>query len=290
MEAIQIIRTVTGTGEGNGPMINIHDGFLNTTAWVGFFPNADRVALDYHPYVCFSTQLPVNLENIDTFETLPCTTWGAQINDSMVGFGMTTAGEFSNALTDCGLWINGVNEGSRYEGTYDTGTVTYNPVGDCGPWDDFSDYSQSTKNALMKFTLSSMDALQVSPYIVLSTTLTVCYPSRIGFIGLGRSETRLLLVKWRLHFGRISSGLQTGGFLRTLRRLSELANPAHHGSRHCCLGRQEVRALDRFQHRSLPSTRGLHLRSAGVGSSPCFLHTRRLALFLRFRDPRSRRL
>jgi glucan 1,3-beta-glucosidase len=190
MAAIQTVRMVSGQGEGNGPMISLHDGFLNTTAWEGYFPNADRVSLDYHPYVCFGPQLPVNFGNLDNFGSLPCTAWGAQMNISMGAFGLTTAGEFSNAVNDCGLFLNGVNEGARYDGTYGAGGSR--PVGDCGPWNNWSGYNQATKNALMGFAKSNMDALQVSTYIVLSKTLVTCYPSRIGFSGLGRSETRLL--------------------------------------------------------------------------------------------------
>ena len=40
-----MIRNITGTGEGNGPMIAIHDGFGGTVNWAGFLHGADRLAL-----------------------------------------------------------------------------------------------------------------------------------------------------------------------------------------------------------------------------------------------------
>jgi glucan 1,3-beta-glucosidase len=49
-----MIRSITGTGAGNGPMITLHDGFQPQNSWVGFLPGADRLALDTHNYLCFS--------------------------------------------------------------------------------------------------------------------------------------------------------------------------------------------------------------------------------------------
>lgn len=41
-----MIREITGFGEGNGPFISMHDGFQSFSDWVNFLPGADRVALD----------------------------------------------------------------------------------------------------------------------------------------------------------------------------------------------------------------------------------------------------
>lgn len=75
----------------------------------------------------------------------------------MASFGLTAAGEFSNAVTDCGLYLNGVSLGTRYEGTFDTTVVT----GDCKPWTDWQNYDATMKQSIKKFALASMDALQV---------------------------------------------------------------------------------------------------------------------------------
>lgn len=78
----------------------------------------------------------------------------------MSAFGLTTAGEFSNAVTDCGLWLNGVNLGTRYEGDYADGG-SWTRIGSCDTWTDYQKYDKDMKDALRQFALSSMDALQV---------------------------------------------------------------------------------------------------------------------------------
>jgi len=52
----------------------------------------------------------------------------------MSAFGMTAAGEWSNAITDCGLWVNGVGLDTQYKGTY---PGTWPTVGSCTPWTDW---------------------------------------------------------------------------------------------------------------------------------------------------------
>lgn len=41
-----MIRGITGVGEGNGPLISIHDGFMGIDKWAGFLAGADRLGLD----------------------------------------------------------------------------------------------------------------------------------------------------------------------------------------------------------------------------------------------------
>ncbi|KAJ3516720.1 hypothetical protein NLJ89_g941 [Agrocybe chaxingu] len=156
LEAYNIIRTAGGTGEGNGPYVSIHDGFLPRSDWVNTFPNADRITLDSHPYLCFNGQ---SSAPISTYATTPCTSWGGAVNNSMASFGLTNAGEFSNAVTDCGLFLNGVNLGTRYEGTY---IGVWPRMGSCSTWTDWQNYDVATKRAIRQFALASMDALQVS--------------------------------------------------------------------------------------------------------------------------------
>ena len=40
-----MIRSITGIGEGKGPYISIHDGFIGISKWEGFLPNSDRIIL-----------------------------------------------------------------------------------------------------------------------------------------------------------------------------------------------------------------------------------------------------
>ena len=156
LEAYNIVRNAGGVGQGNGPFISLHDGFMSRSSWVNVFPNADRLTLDTHPYLCFGSQSSAAMS---TYAQTPCQAWANAVNTSMGAFGLTNAGEFSNAVTDCGLWVNGVNQGIRYEGTYTSGS--WPRVGSCTPWTDWQNYDAGTKNDIKNFALASMDALQV---------------------------------------------------------------------------------------------------------------------------------
>jgi len=155
-EAYKIIRSISGIGEGNGPFISFHDGFLAREQWVDFIPNGDRMALDTHPYMCFTEQPTTPMS---AFVQQPCTNWAGGVNASMRAFGLTTAGEWSNAVTDCGLFLNGVGLGTRYEGDYADGGA-WTRIGSCEVWTDYASYTDDTKNAILQFALASMDALQ----------------------------------------------------------------------------------------------------------------------------------
>ena len=65
----------------------------------------------------------------------------------MRDFGVSIAGEFSNAINDCGLFLNGVG-----------GTHTYG--GDCSFWEDSRQWNQTVKDGLRDFALASFDSLQ----------------------------------------------------------------------------------------------------------------------------------
>lgn len=154
MEAYKIIRNAGGVGEGKGPWISLHDAFFSRDSWANVFPNADRLGLDTHPYLCFNGQ---SSDPMSSYANTPCTTWGRVVNESMSAFGLTTAGEFSNAVTDCGLFLNGVNLGTRYEGDYPGSAAR---TGSCTIWTDYTAYDDKTRQDIKKFTLASMDALQ----------------------------------------------------------------------------------------------------------------------------------
>jgi glucan 1,3-beta-glucosidase len=156
MQAYNYVREASGVGEGNGPYISYHDGFLGLSQWADWLPNADRIALDQHPYICFGGQSD---SPMSTYAQTPCNDWAAGVNTSMATSGMTTAGEFSNAVTDCGLWVNGVGLGTRYEGTY---TGSWPVIGNCSAWTDWQSWDATMKAGIMQFSLASMDALQVS--------------------------------------------------------------------------------------------------------------------------------
>lgn len=155
LEAYRIVRTASGIGEGKGPWISLHDGFATRGDWYGFMGQPDRLTLDTHPYLCFNTQSD---SPMSTYSRTPCTSWGRNVNASMAGFGLTNAGEFSNAVTDCGWLLNGVGDGTRYEGDYKTGN--WPRVGSCDEWNDWTKFTTARKNDIKNFAMASMDALQ----------------------------------------------------------------------------------------------------------------------------------
>ncbi|KAH9050687.1 glycoside hydrolase [Lactarius hengduanensis] len=138
-QAYNNIREASGTGTGNGPMISYHDGFAGAANWAGFFPGADLPCL-------------LTLTNLAVPGLL-------SMNDSMDAFGLTVAGEFSNAINDCGTFVNGVGLGNRYDGTYKN-DGNWPKVGSCDPWVDYTTWSQDLKDSTKQFALASMDALQ----------------------------------------------------------------------------------------------------------------------------------
>ena len=87
-----MIREITGFGEGKGPFITISDGlgsFAGITTWVGLFPNADRVAIDTHPYFAFSDTAdlsPLNATAEDgkmggVWPAKACSSWKDNMNN-----------------------------------------------------------------------------------------------------------------------------------------------------------------------------------------------------------------
>ncbi|GJJ12020.1 hypothetical protein Clacol_006260 [Clathrus columnatus] len=153
-ESYNIVRNASGIGENKGPMIMFHDGFQPSPVWAGFLGQPDRMAIDTHPYFAFNAQ---STAPISSYAPQACAAWGPLVNGSMATVGMTVAGEFSLATNDCGLYVNGVNLGTRYEGTFPGGPTV--ATGSCEPWDDWESYTEDTKQQLFEFAIASMDAL-----------------------------------------------------------------------------------------------------------------------------------
>jgi len=115
---------------------------------------ADRLTLDTHPYRCFGGQSDQPMAG---HVRAPCE-WAQEVAASTNGFGLTNAGEWSNAVNDCGLFLNGVGLGTRYEGTF----IEPSPrIGSCSEWTDYARYTPEMKRAIMGYSLSTMDALKV---------------------------------------------------------------------------------------------------------------------------------
>ncbi|KAI0785873.1 glycoside hydrolase superfamily [Abortiporus biennis] len=154
--AYTMIRGITGTGKDKGPFISFHDGFAGIGNWAGFLSGADRIALDEHPYFAFNGQPnddPVNIPATGNSALMggkwPAAAcgWGSGFNTSRTAFGVTVGGEWSLAMNDCGLFVNGV-------------TNTHSSAADCTMFSDATTWDANTKKGIMTFALASMDALQ----------------------------------------------------------------------------------------------------------------------------------
>ncbi|KAF9783809.1 glycoside hydrolase [Thelephora terrestris] len=154
LESYEVMRAITGTGEGKGAFITLSDGIGGLGIWAGTLPNVDRVALDTHPYFAFGGQAntaPINVAAPDgqmggTWPALACTSWLGSTATSQTAFGVTISGEYSNGINDCGFFLEG--------------TGPYTPANpDCAFWNDWQDWDQNTKAGLLNFGLASMDAL-----------------------------------------------------------------------------------------------------------------------------------
>ncbi|KAF8912303.1 glycoside hydrolase family 5 protein [Mucidula mucida] len=151
LEAHDLIRNITGFGEGNGPYIAIHEAFLGLAAWNGFLQGSDRIMMDQHPYFSFGGifEDPIATEADDglpggIWPKRACDSWGPSTNDSQKNFGVTISGEFAASPNDCGLFLHGVN------------VTSSNPQ--CPLYDDYRNYNQSMKEGIQNFAMASMNA------------------------------------------------------------------------------------------------------------------------------------
>ncbi|CAE6430525.1 unnamed protein product [Rhizoctonia solani] len=158
LEAHNMVRNITGIGEGNGPWISVYDGFGSLAHWADFMPGSDRVMVDSHSYYSFENQ---DISSPTTQTRKPCNSRARLFNESMATFGMTISGEFSNAFNDCGFFLNGVNLGARYDGTFRFYNGSNAGAGSCVKWMDQRLWSAAEKEAIKQFALSSFDAYQV---------------------------------------------------------------------------------------------------------------------------------
>ncbi|EEB96794.1 hypothetical protein MPER_04005, partial [Moniliophthora perniciosa FA553] len=83
----------------------------------------------------------------------PCDYWAQNVRDRLVNFGLHD----SNAINDCGLFLNGVTEGVRYDGSYVP--ENFPRVGSCDKYTDWQNFTPERKEGIKRFAMASMDAL-----------------------------------------------------------------------------------------------------------------------------------
>lgn len=160
LHAHDMIRNITGTGTGKGPYISIHEGFIGVGQWYGFATDGtngmDRVQMDVHNYLVFQDQ---NLDAPAVVANQPCQAWAAQTNATLNQFGTYNTGEWSNAINDCGHWVNGVGQGTRYEGTFSGYGGANAGANACDYWNDPTGWTPATITAIGNRFRASSDAL-----------------------------------------------------------------------------------------------------------------------------------
>lgn len=114
----------------------LSDGFLDPKAWNGFLSpsdnNAHGVIIDHHNY---------NVFDIGTVRLLPWQHRQLVCNTVPTYTGTDKwliVGEWSAAMTDCALWLNGRGTGSRYDGTFPNAPY----VGSCEGKSRIADWPQ----------------------------------------------------------------------------------------------------------------------------------------------------
>ncbi|KJA22085.1 glycoside hydrolase family 5 protein [Hypholoma sublateritium FD-334 SS-4] len=153
LQAHTMIRNITGTGEGHGPYIAIHDAFQPLSTWTNFLEGSDRIIMDEHPYFSFGGLQLDPIGVISSQSGIPggkwpltaCNSWGASTNNSRKNFGVTIGGEFAASPNDCGLYLLGVNITSK------------NPF--CPEYDAWESFNGTMKAGIQNFVMATFDAL-----------------------------------------------------------------------------------------------------------------------------------
>lgn len=112
---------------------------------------------DTHPYFAFDGQpngepiaVPAvggdGVMNGGQWPQQACNAWGGYLNGSRNNFGVTIAGEFSNAINDCGLYVRGVGGNPQTSA-------------DCSIYNNADAWNATMKDGFRNFMLASMDAL-----------------------------------------------------------------------------------------------------------------------------------
>lgn len=138
---------------GTDNAVIIHDAFEAFNYWDDFMTTEQgywNVVLDHHHYQVFSQG---ELERtIDEHISVACG-WGSGAKSE---YHWLVTGEFSAALTDCALWLNGAGRGARWSGDYDGLAV----LGLCAPYTSASNWSDDYRINVRKYVEAQLDAFE----------------------------------------------------------------------------------------------------------------------------------
>lgn len=91
----------------------MHDAFLGVTSWNSFAPGLQSIIIDTHHYEVFDAG-SLGLSPASHIGT--ACAFGAEM--ASMNLKWVIAGEWAGAQTDCAQWLNGMDVGARYDGTY----------------------------------------------------------------------------------------------------------------------------------------------------------------------------
>ncbi|CAK7909063.1 glucan 1,3-beta-glucosidase [[Candida] anglica] len=131
----------------------VHDAFMQTPGyWDDFLPvdQAWNVVIDHHHYQVFNQkdlQKTID-EHIDT---------ACQIGrDGKAEGHWNVIGEWSAALTDCAMWLNGVGHGARWSGDFDNCPF----IDHCDNYVDIGKWSDEYRTNVRKYIEAQLDAYE----------------------------------------------------------------------------------------------------------------------------------
>lgn len=160
--------TVRGNGVNATQVFS--DALEGLPAWAGKLTGyGDSLVIDSYEYTVFDNYL-IGLEHADKI-SFACQTYAGQLDTSMdvsTGFGPTLLGEWSQADTDCSLYLNGMGNGARWNGSF-SGTIgqprcpTLDSRCDCGAANaDPSTFTDDFKLFLQTWAEAQMSAFEHS--------------------------------------------------------------------------------------------------------------------------------
>ncbi|KAJ7227170.1 glycoside hydrolase family 5 protein, partial [Mycena pura] len=141
---------------GSNMKIMIGDGFEGVDSWTNFLTYPGKypcvhlvlpsLILIQHEYQIFS--VPELSRSFDDHISFACSSMGDLTNFAKNNI-WTVVGEWSTAVTDCALWLNGRGVGARWDGTWYTPNT---PLGSCTGWTgSYASFSSDYKTFLRKY-------------------------------------------------------------------------------------------------------------------------------------------
>lgn len=141
---------------GSVTPVIFHDAFEQSDGyWDDFFNVQDgywNVVLDHHHYQVFSaSQLEMDInDHIST-----ACGWGESAKHDNK---YNVAGEWSAALTDCAVWLNGVGRGARWSGDYDNSP----DFGSCAPYTSTNSWTKQHAQDVRRYVEAQLDAYELT--------------------------------------------------------------------------------------------------------------------------------